>query len=271
MLQIQKHILVFATLFLLFSCEEVIDIELNTANAVIVAEGAIENKSPAWIQLNYTSDYFTTEASKKITDAQVILSDDAGNSETLLHTGNGLYKGSEMVGTQQQNYTLTVQISDKTYTATSYIHPISEVTAVQIEENNMQRPGHEASYKATITFNDQVGVNNHYLLKFTVNDELITESYTLVDDSFYPDNGSIEFSPMRLNLELNDKVSVQLYAIDKTTYVYYTQLNDQSGNPMGSSTPFNALSNFGDQVMGYFAAWSRTTYPFTVKEEKINK
>lgn len=265
MLRINKNIFWFAALFLTMACEEVIEIDLNSANPAMVAEGVIKKDTTAWIKLSYTSDYFEDEEAESIKDVQVILTNSTGDSETLQHVEGGYYKGSSVFGIEKQNYSISVQVNDKLYTAATYIHAASEITEVKVEENSMQRPGHDASYSATITFNDEVGLNNFYMLKFIVNDTLQTDRYSLVDDNLYADKGSIEFTPMVLNLEINDDVEVQLYSIDEDTYIYYSQLNDQSGNMMNSSTPYNSISNFGNEVMGYFAGWSVTKYRFVVK------
>ena len=52
-------------LVLLAACEEVIEVDLNSSNPVLVAEGVIDNELPAWISLSYTSDYFDSEESEK--------------------------------------------------------------------------------------------------------------------------------------------------------------------------------------------------------------
>lgn len=258
--------LLIALLFTATACEEVIEIDLNSTNPLIVVEGVIEKDSPAWIQLSYTSDYFTPEEAVMINNAKITITSNTGESEILTYIGEGNYKGVELLGIEKQRYDISIQFDDEFYTASTNIYAASEILDVEIEENSMQRPGHDASYSASITFKDEIGLNNFYMLKYIINGELQTVRYSLVDDSFYNDKGSIEFTPMMLNLELNDVVEVLLYSIDEDTYVYYSQLNDQGGNMMNSSTPYNPKSNFGINVLGYFTGWSVVSYEFTVTE-----
>ncbi|MCP4763511.1 MAG: hypothetical protein GY870_17185, partial [archaeon] len=49
---------------------------------------------------------------------------------------------------------------------------------------------------------------------------------------------------------------IEVISIDEKTFTYYNQLNDIRGGGMGGSTPYNPHSNFGEEVMGYFTAWS---------------
>jgi len=58
------------------------------------------------------------------------------------------------------------------------------------------------------------------------------------------------------------------YSIDEGTYDYYSALNDINGNGMGGSTPYNPPSNFGDNIMGYFRAWSLDTEEIRMPTKK---
>ena len=80
------------------SCEEVIEVDLNSASPVLVADGLIVKDSVSWIRLSYTTDYFNSTQPAWVSDARVVLHDDAGNSELLNYYGNGLYKGSGLKG-----------------------------------------------------------------------------------------------------------------------------------------------------------------------------
>lgn len=252
----------------LSSCEEVIDIDLNSSNPVLVAEGVIDNESPAWIRLSYTSDYFETEQANVEQYATVVISDNAGHSETLDYVSEGLYQGTELIGNYNDQYTITIVKDGFEYEASSSLFPPSEILSVTFEENENLKPGQDESYNIIMSFKDDPLINNFYLIKFQTSGEVEDDanSYYLVDDSYYESTGDIEYSPMRLNFELGDEVMIELYSIDEETYIYYSQLNDTGGGMMGaSSTPYNPESNFGSEVLGYFAAWSMVEYETIVE------
>jgi len=267
-MEIQK-IKYFASILLIIfltACEEVIDIDLNSSNPVLVAEGEIENESPAWIRLTYTTDYFETEQAKVEDEATVIISDAAGNTEILEYIGNGYYEGTKLIGIINSKYTLSILKGDEEFEASAILFPPSEILSVGFEKSDMVKPGHDESYSITVNFSDDPSVRNYYLFQYIVNGEVETNNYYLVDDNYYETTGNIEYSPLRPDFKHGDEVFIKLYSIDKDTYVYYSELNDGSEGMMGgSSTPYNPRSNFGSEVMGYFVAWSKVEFATIVE------
>lgn len=251
-------VLTFVLSFLILtSCEEVIEIDLNSSNSVLVAEGQIEKDSAAWLRLSYTIDYFNNEKEIYEENATVVLTDKNNNSETLVYVGNGLYKGNLLLGKVDEKYSLSI-ITDNEYTAVSALRQPSEIYEIEIEESDMQKPGQkDVSYSLRIKFADEPVVENFYLIKLIINNEL--DSYVLLDDNVFLVGDTINYPLIRKSFLKDDKVIINIYSVDKDTYRYYTQLNDavSGGNgPGGTSTPYNSISNFGKDVMGYFAAWS---------------
>jgi len=108
-----------------------------------------------------------------------------------------------------------------------------------------------------IKFKDISVVENFYMMKFFINGML--DSYALVDDKIFIAGDTISYPVMRKSFYENDEVLIRLHTVDKETFKYYNQLNDAVSDgmgPGGSSTPYNPASNFGEDVLGYFAAWS---------------
>ncbi len=259
-----KTTIAFLTIVLCTSCEEVIDIDLNSANPVLVAEGVVDNELPAWVRLTYTSDYFDAEQAKVEPGATVIISDKQGNTETMEYIADGLYQARNFIGNPNNQYTLSIIKDGVEYQASTMLLPPSEILSVSFEENENLRPGQtETTYAITINFKDDTLSRNYYLIKFQTSGELDEDagSYYLIDDYSYKNTGEIEYSPLRLNFNLGEEVKIELYSIDKNTYNYYSEMNNASGGMMGgSSTPYTPTSNFGSNVLGYFAAWSKVEY-----------
>ena len=169
----------------------------------------------------------------------------------------GIYKGNQLYGEEDENYTIRIITDENEYTASSMLMSPTEIYEITIEESEMQRPGQtEKSYSLNLKFKDNPVIENFYMIKFWENNEPV-DSYTLIEDSYFAIGDTIEYSPMRISFEKNDEVIITIYSIDENAYVYYNQLNDALGEGMrSSSTPYNPLSNFGNDVMGYFVAWS---------------
>lgn len=257
-----KNIFLAVAVVLLFTaCEEVIDIDLNSSEPVISAEGLIEKDSVAWLKLSYSSDYFDAEESEKIENAIVTISDSEGNTESLEHYGNGFYTGNNVLGQADTKYTLDFSFDDQFKSASSALNNPMEIYAVEFDENENPRPGEEDSYEVTLKLSNNQDINEFSLAKFWVNNIENKDNYYLINDEYFAKGDTIEYNPFLLTFDKGDNVKIIVYSIDEDTYKYYNQLNDLLGGKMGaSSTPYNPQSNFGDEVMGYFAAWSVTKH-----------
>jgi hypothetical protein len=255
-----KYFFFFALAMFAFSCEEVIDIDLNSSAPQLIAEGLIEKDSVGWVKLSYTTDYFTSEESEYEENATVILTDKSGNSEMLTYCGDGLYKGDSIIGNINDEYTMTIEENGNEYQAVSGLYSAVQVYSVYYDKQESKGPGAEGTnYELVISFSDDPLTDNYYLIKFWVNDTLETDNYTLLKDSYYTTHNVIEYTTSKFELEENDKVVISVYSIDEDAYTYLNELNDLSGFSMSFSTPYNAESNFGSDLLGYFMARSSTT------------
>uniref|UniRef100_UPI00321664A2 DUF4249 domain-containing protein n=1 Tax=uncultured Draconibacterium sp. TaxID=1573823 RepID=UPI00321664A2 len=262
-----KYILILLLAFLVISCEELIDIELNSVSPKLVAEGVIEQEQPAWLRLSYTSDYFSKDTTIYYKHSTVTITDENGNSELLQYEGEGLYRGKEILGQSNTIYTLSFTEGKNSYQASSTLYPpitIKEVgfirTRIQTLEEN------RTAYKINIIYKNNPNEENYYLFRFYINEKLQNDWNTLANSSYYPNDSHLVYQPARVYFDKGDKVRVVAYTLDEATYNYYNQLNDLLVNGFESaSTPYNPMSNFGDEVLGYFSAWSSYTIDAVVK------
>ncbi len=249
---------------MLISCEEVIEIELNSENPVIVAEGYIEVDSVAKIKLSYSGDYFTNSSGAYIENSNVVIMDDLGNIETLIYLGDGNYQGENIVGAINRTYRISFTEADKVYEANTKIFPPTEIIEVGFEEFQMEGPGPghgsgqtETPYTLNMKFTDNTSLMNYYLIDVYVNGNLNSNSYTLVESSSYSENGVVEHNPFWASYKIDEEVRVVVYSIDEASHRFYSQMNDAvGGGMMGSSTPYNPASNFGPDVVGLFSGRS---------------
>lgn len=258
--------LVLLALFVV-SCEEVIDIDLNSSAPKLVAEGYIEKDSLSYVRLTYTSDYFTTEAAVYINDAMVQISNEQGDSETLVFKGDGLYKGNSLIGTENTSYTMQIEGADFSHEAISKLFPPVQNLSLSFEKNINPHPSQSSdNYTSIIRFNEAPTTETYYLIKFWVNGVLNTDRYHCIKDTYYADGDIIEYAPFFMSFEQDDEVVVYVYSIDEDAYTYFNQLNDLSGSGMNSSTPYNPQSNFGNEVLGYFISTSYNSVQSIVQE-----
>lgn len=240
------------------SCEEVIDIDLNDSDPKLSIDGKIEMGQTAQIQLSYTTDYFSEEAPNYETDAIVSIKELNGRVETLIHQGKGLYTGNIVIGRDGFEYELEINVDDKTYLGKSSMLTPTEILNIEyLEFDGFGGSEEETEYQLQIVLKNNPLEENYYLLKYYINGSDKEDTYSVYSHEFFPNEETIEFSPMRFIFTKDDVVTVKAYSIDEGTYDYYSQLDeiiDPHGG--GSSTPFNPASNMGQDVLGYFRAWS---------------
>jgi hypothetical protein len=247
--------------FVLISCEEVVDIDLNSSDPAIVAEGYMEEDSVCFLKLSYTSDYFDNEPSLSIEDAIVRISTQGGAEEELDYMGNGIYSGLSMQGLINTDYTLHVVVDERSFTGSSKLMPPANILAINYEEVAFGPPGQgdETPFALTVSFQNYKDQSDNYMLKFTRNGEAYGSLYNLVTDKYSLTSDTFQYLSMRLPFYLGDEVAIAVYSIDEDAYSYYRQMNDINGGgmPMSSSTPYNPTSNMGEDILGYFTARSR--------------
>jgi len=253
------------------SCEKVIEIDLNSSNPILVADGRMDLDSLAWIKLTYSRDYFNQEEAKYIEDAKVSIQHSKGEIEELQYQGNGVYQGIAMKGTANERYTLNIESKSNIYTAISELFGPTEIIDVSFEESMFSNPHDDKiEYAPVIKFLDDPSIKNYYMLKIWINDTLVNSTYTTIEDKYFNSNDTITYSPFGYRLDLNDQLIVRVYSIDKETERYYNQLNDNQDGGGMSGTPYNPKSNFGHEVMGYFTATSYDEYETQVIIEEKN-
>lgn len=253
-------LLILALLFALSSCEEVIDIDLNSVSPMLVAEGYMELDSLCTLKLTYTTDYFQQESAELAEDAVVTLSDQSGASETLNYVGMGIYKGQTLRGTESSMYTLTIETPNQINSGFSSLMPVPVFDSIRIEDFPFGNtpPGEDFPGLLTISFHNDPAREDHYMLRLTMNGESLDDSFALASDEYSSSSETVEYTTAIFPSEDGDTLSMEVYAIDKDTYRYYSQINEAIGGGMAmSSTPYNPASNLGDEILGYFMARSR--------------
>ncbi len=252
--------LIPALISALSSCEEVIEINLNSAHPVLVAEGYMELDSVCTLKLTYTTDYYQQERAELAEDALVSLSDQSGASEILSYMGSGIYRGQTLRGTEFSEYTLSIETDEQINSGFSTLMPVAVLDSVRIENFPFGNtpPGPDFPGLLTISFHNNPGIEEQYMLRLNWNGESLEDNFALASDAFSPSSETIEFSTVIFPSEEGDTLSMEVYSIDRDTYRYYSQINEAIGGGMAmSSTPYNPASNLGEDILGYFMARSR--------------
>ncbi len=262
---LQNIILLSIAAGIAFSCEEVIELDLDRVVPRMVVEANISNQpGPYTVRLSETTDFYDENNFNPRVGAEVTIYDELGNRDTLWETTPGYYQTNTIRGMAGLEYTLDINHGGTSYTASSrmpaHFNPIDSLI-VAFEEESIFR---DEGYYAKVTTQDPKGVENYYRLKIFVNDKIFIfnqddeDADEYVDDNLYlatdkyTDGRYIEFD-LSPPLKIGDKVKVELYHINQSTYDYYRTLLNAAGT--GGLAPANPISNFGEQALGNFNAY----------------
>ncbi|MDR0833011.1 MAG: DUF4249 domain-containing protein [Candidatus Symbiothrix sp.] len=254
-------------LALLFaSCEKVIDLDYKSNQSKIVIEGNITNEAgPYLVKITKSMSLTETGAYTTIDDATVSISDDAGNSETLVSQGNGVYNTTTLTGVEGRTYTLTVHAEGQTYTAQSTMPQQVPFDSIKVEKTTVM--GNEINYNFIPVYQDPMEVGNNYRFVLWLNNQLIKQHLVLNDEV---KNGQVntiklELDDDDLELKPGDLINIEMQCIDKKVSLFYTALALMGDTgPGGGTTPNNPPNNISNGALGVFSAHTVATKSVTV-------
>lgn len=252
--------------FVAASCEKIIDLDLNTANPAPVFEAYLENDSLCYVKATLTSSYYDASTSPAMTDATFTISDDNGNSESLVHEGDGVYRGQGLRGVIGRTYTLTANWDGNSYTAQSTMQPLVPIDSFSRQPISdffgPPRPGRPPRFWIYVNYTDPGARDNYYAIRTTYADstdtgvEYITD-YSIDDDDLSDGIATRSFTTFR-PFEPGDTLTVELASLDEATWLYFKTLQDALGGAgAGGAAPSNPTTNFSEGALGYFGAWSK--------------
>ena len=242
------------------SCQKVINIDLNSASPQIVIVGEVTDQTgPYVVTLSQTINFSNDNVFPTVSGAQVIIRDDAGNSETLSETSPGTYKTSSLQGTVGRAYSISVASQGKNYDATSVMPAAVNIDTLTIDSTSSSGFGNskKKNKSVRVLFQDPVGIENYYRFVEVVNG-VQKPDFFITSDRF-KDGSEINYKVSVSDSSLNsgDLVTVTLQSIDKNTYEYFRTLNQiSSGGGFQTSTPGNPTTNLSNNALGYFSACS---------------
>jgi hypothetical protein len=255
-----NYILLALIAFLTFGCEDVIDVNLNTAPPKLVIEASINwiRDTPGNLQavkLSTTTGYFQ-DIIPPVTDAIVTITNSEGVVFTFVEIDNpGLYICSDFVPEVNETYTLVVVYEGETYTSVEKLLATPEVTRIE-QRNDGGVLGDEVEVK--FFYDDIPDETNFYFLGIIDPYKVIPE-YAVIEDRFFENNEmfGLYFSE---DLKAGDTLTFTLNGVSQNYFNYLNVLLAQAGNNTGPfSTPTSTVrgniinqTNFQNFALGYF-------------------
>lgn len=237
---------------ILTSCEKEIDVDLNSVTPRLVIEGLVVKDSIAKVKLTKTKDFNENNIYEPVEGASIQISDDAGNTETLLLNSTGWYVAKTLKGVEGRTYKLTVLYDEQTYTSTSKMPPVVKIDSLSMFDFKVLD-----YWLPRVHFKDPVGTtNDYYRAKLYVNDKYIPCAYEAISmdrsdgieyvNLCFPDEKKL----VDEEIKKGDRLKIELQSLDKGAYTYFYTLDgisDSNNNP---------TSNITGGALGYFSAYS---------------
>ena len=270
----KKLIYIWLLIPILISCEDVIDVDLKTAEPRLVIDASLNwvkgsQGNSQIIKLSLTAPFYDNNISPA-SGAIVTVIDSNNNTFNFLEQGvTGIYFTNSFIPIINETYQLTINYNNEIYTASETLIPVVSIEFVE-QKNNGGFSSDETEIKAYYT--DPEGEKNYYLFEFN-NNSLKTLSLEVYDDEFTDGNQIFAFFSSK-NLTSGDELQIRNIGISKRTFEYLNillqQKDDDSGDPFETqpaSVRGNCINNTNKEnyPFGYFRVSEVSGFKYTVE------
>lgn len=268
-----KFALLAVALLLLCSCEEVVDIPLETEPPRLVVDALIGCNNT--VEPPITVGQITLTQTGSFLNAQVNPALNAQVSITNTITQEVYSLTEEEPGIFTQGfpplefgvpYTLTIIYNGEIYTATQQLMPTGTITKLSQGDGFLFDKENET--EIIVTFDDLKDQRNYYMLAFGFDNYLVT------DDEFYQ-NSNLTFSYYYDDINPGEELTITLFGINQQFGTYVDQalvLSGEDGPGGPFATPVGTLkgniintTNANNYPLGYFALGAFDAQTITVE------
>lgn len=261
-------------LFIFSSCEDVIDVDVPTAEPRLVIDASLnwfEGTSGEYqtIKLSLSAPFFNNEI-PAVTNANVFVTDLNNTVYNFLDTNSdGIYECFNFSPQLNQEYTLNITYNDETYVGTE---TLKSVTPIDFIEQNDEGgfTGDETEIKAFYT--DPADEENYYFFEFKEEFET-NPMLDVYDDEFINGNQIFAFYSNE-NTEPGNDLLIRNYGISRQFYEFMflllQQTSDGGGGPF-EIQPATVRGNCTNQTnpenfpFGYFRVSQATEVIYTIE------
>lgn len=272
------NIIIILSAIIFASCTEEIDIDVGETASKVVIFGTITTDTMAHqIKVSKSANYFSNAPTPRVSGAEVVLTDDKGNTEILTESSKeaGIYETRpDFYGVVGNKYVLTVNVEGKEYAAESYINPVNEIDFIRLKYNDMWE-----GWEVKVWAWDNEEYDDYYMFKAYRNGVLITDTisewWTAEDEFFnggYTNGIMCQFFQDEYpdeKLETGDTITFEIDGITEDFYYFVLEVQEETGfsDPMFSGPPANISTNIKGGALGFFSAYSLRRASYVIKEE----
>jgi len=269
------HLLLLCFVSFFISCEEVVEVDLNTAPPKLVVDASINwvkgtDGSQQTIKLTTTTGYYSTTI-PVVSGAAVFVTNSEGTVFDFIETlGTGEYVCTNFIPEIGETYTLTVINGGQTYTATETLYAVPDIAYTE-QDNEGGFLGENVEVR--FFFQDEVNVENFYMVRFDAG-VLPYPDYDVFDDRFNANNEMFGIFSDE-DLAAGQLLNIKLFGVSEQYYNYMAILinlaEGGSGGGPFSTPPVTVRGNVvnqtneADYALGYFRLSEVDTLDYTVE------
>lgn len=243
------------------SCEELIEVDLNTADPRYVIEAELLNGIETQkIRVTQTVPFDSNVPSKVIDHAEVQVWSSEGRVYNFYTIGQGYYQIDRLVPRSALEYRLSVRVDGEEFTATERMHDFVPVDSVGIVEETIFN---EINYSVLFKFNDPAEEENFYKYAVSVNEQpfrFLQVQSDKYNNGLYVTHQLMDYAKP---FELGDTIVIRRQNISKPVFKYWNEI--QMMNP-GSAAPSNPTSNISNGALGYFSISQFKDYGLRIRD-----
>lgn len=232
----RKFYIYMVGLFLISSCSDVIELDLNNSESRLVIDAVMQrNESGSTytrIQLTRSAGFYDEDL-VVVNDATITITDSEGTVTPIPFTPDGVYETNfpfiRINNPTDITYTLTIDDNGDIYTATEILQQTVPLT--DVEQQTISGFGDDIT-EITAFFNDPIEEGNFYLFEYLdgENDEV-----DIGDDEFTNGNRS-QTTFFIEELEPGTLATIRIEGINQRCFNFYETLLQQSDG--GGGGPF---------------------------------
>ncbi|MEO8235920.1 MAG: DUF4249 domain-containing protein [Flavobacterium sp.] len=263
MKNLSKYLFIIITTLLLTSCENPVDVSLDTAEPKLVIDAVIKwqkgtSGNEQKVKLTTTTDFYTNII-PVVSGATVYITNSTNTVFNFIETPNtGEYICNNFVPVVNENYTLTVINNGQTYKATDKLLATPNIN--NISQVSVPGVGGADLIQVKFFYQDNGLEDNFYLIGFKNSTKAFTE-FGVIKDRFFQGNLMFGFYTDD-KLKAGDQLDIYLQGISERYNNYMEKLLNiaatDGGNPF--ATPPATLrgniinqSNEANFPLGYFS------------------
>ncbi|MDG1661515.1 MAG: DUF4249 domain-containing protein [Winogradskyella sp.] len=229
----KKIAIILFLAFTTYSCEDVIEVDLNEGQQRLVIDASINwfkntSGNEQSIKLSLTAPFFNEDI-EPANNAIVSISDTDGNTFNFLEDGSsGIYRNSNFIPVINGTYVLSVLYENEQYTATETLKSVVPIDYIE-QKDDGGFLGEDIELKAFYT--DPANIDNYYFFEFL---SPIPQIPTLeVYEDRFTDGNQIFGFYTEENLEPGMDVTIRNYGISQRFYNFMFTLLQQGSEEGG--------------------------------------